>query len=117
MSMDRVTIGLTPVNKAFMELLMEKGWFNDKMDAAKFAMAIVIKKGLEPSIVEGTETVWNIGSFDTTSEIRSLILALFPATEVPYRVVEYYINAGLEEIQLLLDNEQLDITELLRQIQ
>jgi hypothetical protein len=94
--------------------LIERGWFKEGIDVAKFAMALAIKIGVKPGKVEGAETVWNVGSFDPDSELKTLIPILYPESETPYRLVEYFFNKGLEQIaQELENNEYLELTDLM----
>ena len=111
MSDDKNTIGLTPGNRRVMEDIMD--YFDEQMDAARFAMSLAIKSDEEPGQIENAETVWNVGSFDPDGEIRDLINALFPEAESPYRAVEYFINVGLQRIDdHLKENKDVDIVEL-----
>lgn len=105
---NRTTIGLTPENKAVLEEVMAD--FNEKSDAAKFAMAIAIERGVEPGETENTETVWNVGSFDPDRELKDLVLALYPSENSPYTSVEHFVNQGLRLVdQHLSENKDLDI--------
>lgn len=112
MSEYKRTIGITPGNRAIMEEV--KGYFDEQMDAAKFAMSLAIQTGEEPGSVENAETVWNVGSFDPNGEIRDLIQALFPENDAPYKDAEYFINFGLQLIgDHLEENKELDPVQLL----
>ena len=105
---DRTTIGLTPENKDILEQIMSN--FNEKGDAAKFAMAIAIERGVEPGETENTETVWNVGSFDPDRELQDLVLALYPSEDAPYSSVEHFVNQGIQLVdQHLSENKDLDI--------
>jgi hypothetical protein len=111
MSDDRTTIGLTSNNKDVIQEIMP--YFNEQLDAAKFAMALSIKEGHEPDRTTGTETVWNTGSFDPDGELRDLLTALYPETERPYLAIEYFVNQGLDMLaDHLENNKELDIPEL-----
>lgn len=111
MSDDRTTIGLTKENKEVIQELMP--YFNEQLDAAKFAMALSIKEEHDLDRTTGTETVWNTGSFDPDGELRDLLSALYPGVEKPYLAIEYFVNRGLEMLADHLDkNKQLDIPEL-----
>jgi len=95
--------------------MIEKNLFKDQIDAAKFALSLAINSGIKAGQSEGTDTTWNVGSFDTDGDLKSVICVLFPDTETPYRVVEYLINAGLEIIgRHLAENRDLVLTELLK---
>ena len=115
MKSDKKTIGLTSDNREIIGQMMEKNLFKDQIDAAKFALSVAINSGIEAGQPEGTDTTWNVGSFDTDGDLKSLISVLFPDTETPYRVVEYLINAGLEIIgRHLAENRDLVLAELLK---
>jgi hypothetical protein len=118
MSTDKKTIGLSLSNKALLMNMMERDWFKDQMDAAKFAMSFAIRTGVPPIKGEQSETVWNVGSLDSSGELRTIISALTGEMETPYRLAEQYMNAGIEHIGLLLEKkpgttieELMDIAE------
>jgi hypothetical protein len=116
MSDDKVTIGLTEQNKNVSEYVVkEKAWFKEGIDAAKFAMALAIRFGIEPGRVENVGTVWNVGSFDQNGELRMLMETLFPAqSDTPYRLVEFYLNKGFELIdEYLAAHPHAGLSELM----
>lgn len=116
MAEDKKTIGLTDANKAFMKGLVEKAGFRDEMDAAKFAFALAVNRGEAPGQgVEGAGTIWNVGSFDGTGELKALIQNLFPATDMPYRALESLVNSGFTLLDAELKaNPSLEIEDLLK---
>jgi len=95
---DKKTIGLTPAGERAIEQLMAQGCFKDMIDAAKFAMSIAIREGDVPSSIEGANTIWNVGSFDTDGQIRQILPVLFSGCETPYRAAESLIDQGLARI-------------------
>jgi hypothetical protein len=107
---DRTTIGLTPANRNVIDRVESD--FNEKADAAKFAMALAIQQGVEPGQTPNTETVWNVGSFDPEGELRNLVIALHPEVSSPYSTVEHFVNQGLRLIESHLEeSKELDIVE------
>lgn len=96
MSEDRHTIGIAKKNAESLLRLEESGHFESQMDAAKFAMAYAIGQNVSLGNVDGAETKWNVGSFDNGGALRSLIEALYPDVEAPYRAIEFLLNQGLE---------------------
>ena len=98
MTDDKRTIGLTARNRDVIEQMTASGFFKDQMDCAKFALSVAINSNAPSTQVEGAETVWNVGSLDPDGEIKSLLPALFPGTETPYRLAESLINSGLDII-------------------
>jgi len=78
-----------------MEQLMAQGCFKDMIDAAKFAMSIAIREGDAPLPVEGANTIWNVGSFDSDGQIRQILPVLFAGCDTPFRAAESLIDQGL----------------------
>ncbi|TWW08874.1 hypothetical protein E3A20_19950 [Planctomyces bekefii] len=95
---DKKTIGLTPAGETAMEQLMAQGCFKDMIDAAKFAMAIAIREGDAPLPVEGANTIWNVGSFDSDGQIKQILPVLFAGCDSSYRAAESLIDQGLFRI-------------------
>jgi hypothetical protein len=113
MSADRTTIGVTPDNEQVLVDVMSRKLFHDQMDAAKFALSLAVKAGIQPSDATGTDTKWNVGSFDKNGDMRILIPVLFPGTDAPYRAAESLVNAGLALIgRHLAETGDLDILKL-----
>jgi hypothetical protein len=111
---DKKTIGLTPENRSVMDRIMEIGFFRDQKDAAMFAMAYAIGQATRPGNSEGAGTIWNVGSLDPDGEIRILIGNLFPDTSTPYRLLEFFVNAGLTQLGERMDKEPgMEITDFL----
>jgi hypothetical protein len=98
MPADKKTIGITPSNATVLSDLMVMGSFGSELDAAKFAMAYAIRIAAAPGSADGAETKWNVGSVDPDGSLRSLIEALFPDTDEPYRLAEQLMNGGLQEL-------------------
>jgi len=91
---DKNTIGVTAKNAVVLDDLVHDAKFADQMQAARFAMSVAIEAGVQPGTVEGATTKWNVGSFDQDGELAILLRALYPS-EMPYRLLEYLIDAGL----------------------
>jgi hypothetical protein len=115
MAEDKKTIGLTDANKAIMDQVVEKAGFKRDMDAAKFAFALAVSRGSEPSSVEGAGTIWNVGSFDEGGDLKALIQNLFPGFDVPYRALESLMNIGFGLLaEEMKSNPSMRIEELLK---
>lgn len=95
---DKKTIGITKGNAPVLAELVADGRFGSEMDAAKFAMAFAIRKGVPAGSTDGAETKWNVGSIDPDGSIRSLLQALYPAAPEPYRLMEHLMNEGLQAL-------------------
>lgn len=111
---DKKTIGLTAANKKVMRDLLDSNFFYDQMDVAKLAMSVAINNDIQPKESESTETIWNVGSFDSDGEIKGLILAIYPGIETPYRIIESLFNEGFRLIaQKMKEKETFEILDLL----
>lgn len=119
MSEDKTTIGVTEAADRVLARMVEKGHFKNGIDAAKFAMAVAINSGArnddENPTIDGTNTKWNIGSFDADGHLRSLISAIHPDVSQPYRMLEALIDDGLRHVgeHMASSGDALDIIELL----
>ena len=115
MAEDKKTIGLTDVNKAIMDKVVERAGFKRDMDAAKFAFALAVHRGCEPAQIEGAGTIWNVGSFDDGGDLRALIQNLFPSVDTPYRALESLMNTGFGLLaEDMKENSDVRVEDLLR---
>ena len=116
MAGDKNTIGVTRGNQEVLDFISEKKLFNDQMEAAKFALSYAINRGAEPTELKGTDTKWNVGSFDRAGKLRMLLPILFPSVDAPYRATESLVNSGLEMLgEHLAENHDFDFIELLEE--
>jgi hypothetical protein len=100
MAEDKKTIGLTDSAKATMDRMVEVCGFKRDMDAAKFAFAFAVKNGQEPRPIEGTGTIWNVGTLDEGGDLKTLIQSLYPQVQFPYRALESLMNTGFDLLAL-----------------
>jgi hypothetical protein len=98
MSVDKNTIGVTTSNASLLSDIVSAGRFADEMDAAKFAIAYAIRRGVRSGATPGTGTKWNVGSIDRDGSLKALVEVLCPDTNEPYRVIEYLMNEGILQI-------------------
>lgn len=111
---DKKTIGLTNENKEITTLLIEKGFFKDQMDVAKFAFSLALKKGIDEIPPGNYDTTWNVGSFDSDGKMKALMLVIEPNIEEPYRKIEIMANQGLHFISKhYKENNDIHLDELL----
>ena len=115
MAEDKKTIGLTDANKAIMDQVVQKAGFKRDMDAAKFAFALAVNRGSEPTSVEGVGTIWNVGTLDEGGDLKALIQNVFPNADAPYRALESLMNTGFSLLAAEMKaNPSLRIEDLLR---
>ena len=93
---DKRTLGVTRGNERPLATLVEAGAFSSELDAARFAMAHAIDRGVTKGTTEGTSTKWNVGTFDGDGSLRLLVEAIYGETAEPYRLVEHLMNEGLQ---------------------
>ena len=112
---DRKQIGLTEHGQAAVALLTDTlGWFDEAQAAGRFAFAYAIRAGVEPGQTEApVETRWSPDLFDPSGEIRALLRAMHPNTNMPIRLMEYLIDEGLRHIAAKIDDGEVDPTVLL----
>lgn len=100
---DKMTIGVTPTNKQLLDRLKdEMKVFEQDTHAAKLALALAIRRGVKPGVVEGTVTAWAVSNFDPDGSLKTLVSRIYN-TDTPYRVIEYLINVGLEFVAEEID--------------
>ena len=112
---DKKTIGLTPNGERLIEAVMETGLFRDKLDAAKFAMALAIRDHEQPAPLEKTSTIWNVGSFDSEDRLKQIVPLLVPGCDEPYRAIESLIEKGLVRLEAMRQAGPLDLAQMLRE--
>lgn len=98
MAADKKTIGITKGNAPVLAELVAEGRFGSELDAAKFAMAFAIRKGVPAGSTDGAETKWNVGSVDPDGSMRALLEALYSSPSEPYRLLEHLMNEGLQAL-------------------
>ena len=116
MAEDKRTIGVTEAADGVLAVMVEQGHFSDAIDAAKFAMALAISSQANAGdlTVDGTTTKWNVGSFDPDSQLHSLLDALYPDVDHPYRLLEFLIDDGLHRVSEHMESiGELDVIALL----
>lgn len=115
---DKKTIGITDRRAPVLDAMVEAGRFADAMEASRFAMGLAIRAGVGVGLanpgVEGAGTKWNVGSFDPNNDLQTLLMALYPEVETPYRLLEFLIDEGLGLVSSHVDQAGVfDVSELI----
>lgn len=113
MARDRESIGLTADNQRVLEEIMARGWFSQGQDAARFCMAYAIRNEVAPGATDATETRWAAGNFDKSGELKAVILALYPETDTPVRLMEHFVNQGMALVEQRLKAGEVNPSDLL----
>ncbi len=110
---DKKTIGVSPSGEEVLRKVCGGKPFETDLDAARFAVALAITEGPWPPPKVETGTKWNVGSFDPSGDLKSVLEMLKGSVEEPYRTIESLLDAGLQllarhlEIHGALDFEVL----------
>lgn len=96
---DKAQIGITPAAECQLDQLMLTGWFADRQDAYRVAIAVALARRLEPSAADlvGLRTAYNFtGGIDRDGKLRQLIAVLRPSEAArPAIFSERLAHAGL----------------------
>jgi hypothetical protein len=93
---DKKTIGATAPGEATLEVMLQEGHFKDAINAAHFAIAVALLRGLSPQDLSDAGTKWGTASFE---RLREALPALGYETTEPYRALESLLDQGLKVIQ------------------
>lgn len=99
---DKTVIAVTPDIEETLKRVEDCGSFGDRMDVAKLAMSVAIRKNLALARSSGRNTRWNVGGFDKDGAIAITLRLLFPSEAQPYRLAEDLIEAGAKYLNELL---------------
>jgi hypothetical protein len=117
MSPDKKTIGVSAESQRILDIISDKTMYHDQVDSGRFAVAYALARGLEPEKSTDLSTKWNIGSFDSSGDLRSSILAFCPECETPYRYAEGLLSSGLLALKAHIEVQgQLDFELLLEEL-
>jgi len=96
---DKAQIGLTPTADHHLNELINTGWFLDRQDVYRLAIAVALSRKLEPgpSEMAGLRTAYNFtGGIDRDGKLRQLISILAPSEATrPAVFSERLAHAGL----------------------
>jgi len=111
---DKDTLGITENGRRLLQRLKDEGAFSELVDGYRFAVALALKRELEPSATEiSTTTAWNIGTFDGDQVLRDLVTVLRPdSANTPYRYIERLADAGLTELAKIESTGQMRYADL-----
>lgn len=113
MERDRESIGLTHETQALLADLIQRGWFKDGQDLARFSLAYAVRAQVADGATSGTDTRWAAGNFDSSGEIRILLAALYPDCSTPVKLMEHLVNEGLRLIARRAQSQSVGPAELM----
>jgi hypothetical protein len=110
-------IGLTPEGKEHLEAVMASGWFEDRQDAYRTAIALALAEEViaSPEQVKRAITAYNfLGGIDRDGHMRMLITTFRPeGARWPARTAERLAHAGLTILAERLAGEDCLISQAL----
>ena len=114
---DKVQIGVTPTAEKHLDALEESGWFLDRQDAYRLAIAVALARKLLPaaSEMQGLRTSYNFaGGIDRDGKLRQLI-SLFAPGEAsrPAAFAERLAHAGLAFLAARLVDQGATLSDVL----
>lgn len=109
------TIGLSKINKSYIQEFKDNNYFSELTDAYKFAIGYALKKEIDPPKSLRSETIFAVGNLDNNKELYNLVLSLNPDVQRPvYKYIEDLANWGAEELyRIYKENNELDIISLI----
>lgn len=97
---DKVQIGLTLAASERLDQLIATGWFAERQDAYRVAIAVALSRSLVagPAEMAGARTSYNFtGGIDRDGSVRRMIAIVAPAeSRRPAAFAERLAHAGLE---------------------
>lgn len=114
------TIGLSDAGDAKLDELKELGFFAEKMDGYRFAVALAIAQGVIPQEIGKRKPFLNIGSLDPDQVFKRSVEALFEddlRETTPYRLIERLADWGVNELYAQAKTGDIDFVALLEQVE
>jgi len=110
---DLINIHLSKDASAVVARLEAIGCFDQKITAAKFALAYAIKNHFDEFDPEGYTlpdsegSNFNFGTLDPDGQLSTLLRALYPGTDTPYLYARALMVFGLMKLGERIDREGL----------
>lgn len=113
MADDLVNIRLSRKANEVADKLVDTGFFEYAVSAAKFALAYAIKYHFEEinpatySVPDSEGSNYNIGTIDSDNQLAALLRAIYPETTTPYLYARALMVFGLTKLGERIDQEGL----------
>jgi hypothetical protein len=113
-----VNIGLSRDAHARMVRLKEEGYFNEMVDAYRFAVSLALAHGGATTDVVDRQNFLNVGSLDRDGSLYTAVAALRqPTTENVYRTIERLATWGIDELDRRSQRGMLSFAEIMTEIE
>lgn len=112
------TIGCTDRTKVKLERLKDEGYFNEMMDAYKFAVSYALASNAISDPLSKTGTIFNVGSIDRDRLLYDAVKALRPNSDEPvYKTIERLAEWGINELAADADSGDINFGAIFERIQ
>jgi hypothetical protein len=115
-SSDLINIGLSEAANDKLDELKERGYFAEKIDGYRFAVALAISQGANPGEISRRTTFLNVGSLDPDQVLRRSVEALRPlelGETTVYRLIERLADWGVCELYAQAKVGEIDFVKIL----
>lgn len=110
-------IGIGDSAHSKLKSLCEDGYFNQMVDAYRFAIALALAHGVIPTDISGSrQNVFGVATVDPDKSLYTAIKTLIDTGDVPvYRWAERLADWGVVELSGRADEGTLDIGQILEE--
>ena len=114
------TVGLTTRAHDNLRRLKDNGFFDELVDAYRFAVAFAIASGYDIRHAQAAEptrqTIFNVGTLDPTQRLQAAVRSLSNVDGEPvYKTVERLAEYGVNELTRRMELGGLDIVAILQE--
>ena len=111
------TVGLSQKAKIILERLKVDGYFNEMLDAYKFAVAYALVSNAIAQPLSNTTTIFNVGSLDRDQLLHDSVKALRDNQDEPvYKTIERLAEWGIHEMGLDAENGDINFSSIFEKI-
>ncbi|MCB9980244.1 MAG: hypothetical protein H6863_03790 [Rhodospirillales bacterium] len=112
------TVGLTNATKQSLDRLKNEGYFNEMLDAYKFAVAYALACNAISPPLSNTTTIFNVGTLDKDRMLYDAVEALRPEEDEPvYKTVERLAEWGIKEMMADAERGSIDFSNIFTKVQ
>ena len=112
------TVGLTNATKQSLDRLKNEGYFNEMLDAYKFAVSYALACNAISPPLSNTTTIFNVGTLDKDRMLYNAVEALRSEQDEPvYKTVERLAEWGIKEMIADAERGSIDFSSIFSKVQ